>query len=341
MTCARARDYAGAIGYLDQALALNPRHYWSHLQRGLCHQERNEPVLAAADFGACVGLEPGFAWGYFNRAYALARCGKKAEALGDYTSALRCDGRLLSAYLNRGLLRLEAGDAESALADFRQALEGGRDDAALHSGRGVSLERLGRHREADEAFEAARSRAAKGPRPLRARLLWVYGFAVADRLPERSRAAFAAVLDEQPKHPQALYGLAMLLDRAGKSAEALPYFTKALEAAPELTEARRFRAVALARLGQFREADVEIQRCLDREPRSGATRYAAACVRALAAHADERAAAGAIEFLRQAFALGHGRDKAAHDPDLAGIRASPEFRRLVPAAQAGSARPQP
>ena len=56
---------------LDQALQLNPRHYWSWLQRGICHQELGEHALAAGDFGACIGLWPEFAWGYFNRGCVL------------------------------------------------------------------------------------------------------------------------------------------------------------------------------------------------------------------------------------------------------------------------------
>ena len=336
MTCSRSRKYAEAIVHLNDALRLNPRHYWSWLQRGLCHQEANDPVLAAADFGTCVGLEPDFAWGYFNRAYALARCGKNAEALADYTSALRCDPELLPAYVNRGLLRLEAGDAAPALADFQQALARGRDDAALHSGRGVALERLGRHREADAAFETAWVRSADSPPALRNRLRWVYGFAIAARLPDRALSAFEAVLEQEPQHPQALYGCAMLFDQQGHSTKALAYYTKALEAAPDFTDARRFRAVLYARLRRFREAAEEIQKCLEREPNSGATRYAAACISALTSRLDARATPRALEFLHQAFDLGYGRDKAANDPDLDALREEPEFHRLVPGKAARS-----
>jgi serine/threonine protein kinase/Tfp pilus assembly protein PilF len=325
MTRARQGKYSEAIANLNDALRLDPRHYWAWVQRGLCHLERNDPVPALGDFGACIGLQPDFAWGYFNRGYALSRCGRPVEAVADYTSALRCDPKLLAAYLNRGLLRLEVGEAAPALEDFQQVLDRGRDDAVVHSGRGVALEKLGRHAEADVAFATARRRAADGPREVRLRLAWVYGFAVAGRLPDDAWEAFQAVLEEDRENPQALYGCAMLLEARGESAEALRYFDRAIDGDGEFLQARRSRAVLLARTGQCRKAGEEVQKCLAREPNSGATRYAAACVAALTAKDDPSEADRAVELLRQAFELGYGRDKAARDGDLDNIRDHAHF----------------
>ena len=70
MVHVRAGKYDLAVEELDEALRQNPQHYWSWAQRGLCRQEQGEPALAAADFGACVGLWPEFSWGYFNRGCA-------------------------------------------------------------------------------------------------------------------------------------------------------------------------------------------------------------------------------------------------------------------------------
>jgi tetratricopeptide (TPR) repeat protein len=121
----------------------------------------------------------------------------------------------------------------------------------------------------------------------------------------------------------------MLLDGKGQFAAALPYYNQALEVDPNFTKARCFRAVLFARLGRFREAGDEIQKCLDKEPSSGATRYAAACIAALTTPADRREAGRAFVFLQQAFRLGYGRDKATNDADLENIRDYPEFRRLI------------
>jgi tetratricopeptide (TPR) repeat protein len=73
--------YAAALVELEQALQLSPRHYWSATQRGICHQEQGNYVLAAGDFGVCIGLWPESPWGYFTRAYALEQSGERVEAI--------------------------------------------------------------------------------------------------------------------------------------------------------------------------------------------------------------------------------------------------------------------
>src|SRR5262249_26039052 len=255
---ARAGRYREAIAELDEALRLNPRHYWSLLQRGICHQELGQLALAAGDFGACVGVWPEFAWGHFNRGYVLDRSGHKSEAIADYSAALDRDPDFVLAYLNRGLARLELKQYEPGLADFDSAARLGRDDAFLHAGRGVALEGLKRHEEADAAFRLAFARAASAPAGVGARLSWGYGFAVSARLPAEAQEAFEAVLRQHPDHPQALYGRAMLLTEQGQEGQALRFCNRAISVSPNFVVARRSRAVLLARLGDFDGASRDI-----------------------------------------------------------------------------------
>jgi serine/threonine protein kinase/tetratricopeptide (TPR) repeat protein len=332
---AQQGHYEDAIRSLDQALRLNPRHYWSTVQRGICHQELHHYVQAAADYGACIGLWPEFAWGYFNRGYVLDQSGNKADAIRDYTAALERDPSFVLAYVNRGLARLELKEYAPALQDFDQAAQRGRDDAALHAGRGVAFEGLQRYGEADAAFAAAFARAEKLEPAMRQRIYWVYGFAVHHRLPDKARAAFDEVLKQQPNHPQALYGRAISEVEEGRNAEALRSFSRILEIQPSFLEARRFRAILFARQGDFDSAGRDINDCLQKDPSGGATSYAAACI---AAHAVARSSSPATKkqisaqgfrFLEQSFAAGYGREKAAQDPDLEGLRRLPDFQALL------------
>jgi tetratricopeptide (TPR) repeat protein len=333
-------QYARALAELDEALRLNPRHYWSSVQRGICHLEMGEPLLAAADFGQCVGLWPEFAWGYFNRGCVLDQGGRKAEAIADYTAALRRDPSFVPAAINRGLALLELKRYDEALADFDRVLGLGRGDYALHAGRGIALEGLKRHDEADKEFAEAFARVAPRPDPARARLCWTYGFAVAARLPEKARAAFDDVLLQDPHHPKALYGRAMMASVQGRPDEALAAFNLALEACPSFVEARRGRAVLLARKGDWEHATQDINWCLGREPTSGDTLYAAACVAALAAQASPspHAVDQAFDLLRRARDRGVEAACAADDPDMVAIRRDPRFRTLL-ARPAGAKEP--
>jgi tetratricopeptide (TPR) repeat protein len=115
---------------------------------------------------------------------------------------------------------------------------------------------------------------------------------------------------------------------------ALDYFDRALAANPSLVIARRFRGVLLSRRGRIAEAFDDINWCLDREPNSGATRYAAACVASRASEQGDPAGAQkcieqAAVCLELAFKAGYGRDKAVADPDLAGLRRHAVFQRLL------------
>jgi tetratricopeptide (TPR) repeat protein len=234
LAAARARDGqdAEAVAELDRALDLNPRHYWALTLRGICHLSMGKTTEAVADFGACTGLWPEFAWGYFNLGCANARAGNRAAAVRDYTTALRRDPGFVLAHLNRGLLHSEMGQYEPALADLRRAAELGRDDAPVHLGIGVALEALARHEEADAAFETALARAAEAPKAVRVRTGWVYGFAVAARLPDRALEAFEGALAIDPDEPQALYGRGMILMHRGCDEAALACFNRAAALAP-------------------------------------------------------------------------------------------------------------
>ena len=267
-------------------MRINPRHYWSAVQRGICHFELGERLLAAADFGQCIGLWPEFAWGYFNRGCVLEQDGRTIDAVIDYTAALQHDPAFAPAAINRGWSHLKLKRHAAALADFDQALALGRRDGMIHAGRAIALEGLKRHSEADAAFAAEFARAAPRPDNARARLCWLYGFAVAERLPERARAAFDDVLLQDPRHPEALYGRALLAAAAGRSEDGIAALSRALETRPGFNEARRSRAVLLARKSDWEHAGQDINWCLEREPTSGETLYAAACVAAIAAEAS-------------------------------------------------------
>jgi serine/threonine protein kinase/tetratricopeptide (TPR) repeat protein len=329
-SCARQGRHADAVAHLDRAVRLNPRHYWSVAQRGLCRLELGQTTLAVADFSACVGLWPEFAWGYFNRGYTLEKAGSRAEAVGDYTTALSLDPDFVPAYLNRGLARLELRQYVAALADFDEALRRGRDDAFLHSGRGISLEKLRRFAEADRAFAAAGARAQQLPAEAQDRLRCAFGFAVAARKPDSAGSAFAEVLARSPQHTQALYGRAMVLVEAGREPAAIACFSKALEADPHFADARRYRAILYARAGRFGPASQDINACLAAAGEDGPTLYAAACVTSRLAEKTTGAAAEALAgqglaFLERALQRGFGADRAAADPDLRSLRGRARF----------------
>jgi hypothetical protein len=126
----------------------------------------------------------------------------------------------------------------------------------------------------------------------------------------------------------------MLAAAAGKDDEGIVALGRALEASPGFNRARASRAVLLARKGDWEHAGQDINWCLEREPTSAETLYAAACVAALAAHQSPspRAVAQAVELLRRALDAGVPAARAVVDPDLIDIRRDPRIAMLLAGA---------
>jgi serine/threonine protein kinase/Flp pilus assembly protein TadD len=325
---ARERRYAEAVAELDRAVVLNPRHYWSWSLRGLCHLHLGEHTLAVADLSLCLGQAPE-AWVHWNRGYAFYALGQRAEAARDYDAALRLDPALAVARWNRGLALLELGRYADALADFRAAREAGPDEALRSLHEGIALEGLGRADEADAAFAAALAAAGTASPEVGRLVRYRHAVAVTQRLPATAARAFEQLVREDREDSQALYGLGAALVLRGDPDAGLRQFDEAVEALPDFVEARRFRAVLLARKGRAEAAFKDINFCLDKQRDNGMTLYAAACVCALAGGGDEAMSRQALDFLRRAFARGYGRDKVAEDDDLKSLRGRQDFRDLI------------
>src|SRR5437899_998608 len=123
----------------------------------------------------------------------------------------------------------------------------------------------------------------------------------------------------------------MLSMTRGRTDESVALFDRAVRAAPDFVEARRYRAVALARSASWEQAGRDIHWCLERDPGSGETLYAAACVSSLAAGrvGTSETYRQSLDLLRQALDRGVGLDRFAADPDLDALRGRPEFEQLA------------
>jgi serine/threonine protein kinase/Flp pilus assembly protein TadD len=339
----RIRKYDKAIEELNEAIRLNGKHYWSWFQRGICFLELGKLTAAASDFGTCVGLWPEFAWGHFNLGYTLYVAGNQSEAVQQYSAALQCDPTFSEALFNRGLAYKEQEQFALALDDLDHTAELGRNDHLLHAERALVLEKLGREAEADAIFAKLLPQVDSMPAAAREGIRLTYGFAVVHRLPNEARRAFDTVAHETTASPQArsqaYYGEAMLAAPT-RPREGIADLTKALELNPNFAEAHRFRGILWARVGDFEAAGHDINWCLEGGRKSGGSVYAAGCIMALAARKRPGASraslvSAAVRFLKEAFALGYGKDKAGDDPDLSALRGEAEFERLIQEQQSG------
>ena len=221
------------------------------------------------------------------------------------------------------------------LADFDRATAlGAPTTATLNAGRGMALEGLGRHEEADAAFARAFGGPGLAEGADRTRLLWTYGFAVGRAAPvegaaKPSRRSSAATPDiRRPSTAWPCSRWPRIVPRRRS-----PRFNQAVQARADFVEARRYRAVALARSapgsGPARtSAGAWSGAGFGRDPVRRRVRRRA---RGRGDRRPPRRFRQSIDLLRQALDRGVGLDKFAADPDLAAIRGHPEFPR--PAAK--------
>lgn len=323
--------YHKAVTLLTAAIKLDPTHYWSYFERALCYDLLHQPTLAASDLGVCIALWPQSSWAHFNRGHLLNKQGQVSEAIDDYTQAIRLSPKFSSAYFNRGLAHLELRMFAEALKDFDKVVSFGRNDEVVIAGRAMALEGLGRYPEADQQFALAMKQSDKTADSKLERISWTYAFAISRRKPEIAEQVFANILHKNPRQPQALYGQGMLLMQGGQLKEAVRSFDEAVKAKANFMEPLRYRAIALARLGELADAGNEIDACLDLEPTNPETLYAVACVSAISFRKvhDPDLADYALKMLQEAIICGVDPVRATTDPDFSALNVDPDFLRIT------------
>ena len=325
-------DYTRAIAELDQAIKLNPRDYWSSVQRGVCELELGNLVAAAGDFGKCIGLWPDFAWGYFNRGCVLDREGKKTEAVDDYAAALTCDPDLVPAYINRGLVLLELKRYSQALEDFDRAAKLGSD---VWPSRQAEARRS-RRWDGSRKPTPRSSSPCPVPRPWTRRHGSEFSGTTRSPLPNvrpRRPSAFSRPSSRQARAIPRPSTAARCWQRArAVSLRPSIILTSHSRPSPDYLEARRYRAVILRahrRVASCRRGHQSL-------PPARSSRRQHALHRRLRRRGlnsrqrpDPSTTGLAVEFLKRARICGEDISKARTDPDLDPIRQSPGFQRLL------------
>ena len=315
--------YDRAEMLLNRATALDPGRFWAWFARGLCRLEAGRYAEASGDFAVCTILAPDFAWPHLNHGLSLALSGRLDAADAAYDRALELDPKFVEARVDRASAALQRGRPDEALVDLDEAIRLGRADSSVLAARAEALARLGRRLESDRGFARAIEAAPADPRPLTAR-----GFARLDTQPEAAALDFEAALKLDRRNARALLGLAHLA-RHTDAPESRRLLDRALKIDPSLDDARQLRALLLAHEGDPAAlADID---ALALSP-TAHNLYNAACATAILAREtnEPRLLPRALSLLRRALDHGFPADDAANDPDLALVRALPEFPILDP-----------
>jgi tetratricopeptide (TPR) repeat protein len=261
------QDYAKAVTYLEQALAIGPEatriHYpLAMAYRGLGKRQQAEAHLRQRGE---VDLPP-------------------ADPLLESVAGLLQN---TAAYETRGVKALEARQWPEAVANLRKAIELAPDNAFTRLNLGTALYMLG---DADEAEKHYRAAVRLSPGLARAH----FGIGVIMETRNQDREAidaFAAAVKYDPEYVEARFSLANALRRSGRVRESLPHYEEVLRLNPAVSQAGFGYAMGLVRLGRYQEARDRLERDVKAFPDQPGLAHALA--RLLAAAPDDRVRDGA------------------------------------------------
>jgi len=267
-------DYAGAIQYLEKALAVEPAatrlRYTlaiAYRQDGDLNKARDnlrlrgdaEPLMADPVIAA-MAKKSRSAQIYLEQGYAAARAGRDREAVIQFRKAVEFNPNDISALVSLGQGLFSIGEEEEGMGYIDRALELDPDNAAAHYRRGTVLEGRGQDVAAAEDYRFVLD---SDPDHLRAR------FRLADTLMrlgqfEQAAAQYDLIKPAPDQEGLVRYGQGLAELAAWDCTAAIGSFEKALALRPEsgeiyqalsrsyatcpaLDASRRTRAVELAR----------------------------------------------------------------------------------------------
>ncbi|MET9619965.1 tetratricopeptide repeat protein [Streptomyces sp. NPDC006464] len=271
-------DEAGAMADLDRAEERRPDLAWLPANRGYLHWRSGHHEQALSDLDRALRLDPDYAWALGSKALVLADLGRLEEALSVLEAAVaaRPDYGWALSQLAELQRRLGNPDAESAVLD--RAVASGDDVATALVDRAQAHQRAGRLEEAladlDRAIALKPDRAgALGVRCHVRRVqgwpegalddlerLWALapdgvGWALAAlllrevRATPEGRARCDALAEASPESVVDRLARAAARTAAGRLAEALTDYDRALELSPDHRGARERRARVRCLLG--------------------------------------------------------------------------------------------
>ncbi|MBN2491638.1 MAG: tetratricopeptide repeat protein, partial [Planctomycetes bacterium] len=232
------KDPDRAIGLLEKAVALDPRHALAQFNLGVALLGKGRREAAAAQFQRAAEVRPDYV-------DALINLGAVREMMQDLRGAAEAfraavkvqpDHKNARNYLAEMLLKLGAHD--EALAVVRESIAQDSHDAAAHFYEGTALQLKGEYARAAAAFQ--RVIVFRGDHALAH--LWLGHTRMKLDDPRGAAEAYEAAAKLQPDLEGAHYHLAVARYHLGDFAGALEVARRTLELAPAYTNAARLAA---------------------------------------------------------------------------------------------------
>jgi tetratricopeptide (TPR) repeat protein len=265
------KQFDEAIAAYEQAVRLAPGHAGYHSNLGEVLRHRGRLAEALGHCRRAVELRPDSAAAQHHLGLALAADEQFEEAAARCALATRLDPGRASAHLGLGYALLWLRRTDEAVAALGTALQLKPDLAEAHSTLGTALLRQGKLEEALARFEEAlRLQPDLADASVhKAHALWQLGDF------EQAVACAAAVVDRDPECAEGYNALGLVQMKAGRLAEAVAAFDRAVAIKPDFAQAHVNRALSWLLQGDYERGWPEYEwrwRCRDYAARPPAGR---------------------------------------------------------------------
>lgn len=263
----RKNDLKGASDALKRALSRQPDHFWAQYLLAVCHLRAHRPAEAQAALIACQSRRPRFVWSYLLKGFAEGEMGEFDLAEADFRVATELglsDQERYVMLVNRGVMRLKRGSKQEAVEDLSAAISLKPEHFQAYINLSQAYQSLNEAETALKTLERAIALAPDQAVLFRAR----------SQIHQSSSRHDAALMDldraielSKPDDPNLATDYltsALLLQQEGRAREALEACDRAIEHAPDRSDAHRLRGVVLVGLKRYDEAISSFDICMKR-----------------------------------------------------------------------------
>ncbi len=282
--CNSFGDPAAARPEFERAVALDPHHAQAQANLGDVLLQLNQPQAAVPHLDQAIrlfGSKPDAAYPRYQRAKIYSEQGDAVAAASELEKAVELRPEFAEAWSDLGSARKLLSDDAGALSAFRRAVSLNSQDAVAQDRLGDQLLDGGAAHQAVEALDAAirldpcnQSALNALLRALRQDGQIQRAEAVKQKLTEVMRARDQA--DKKMVAALELNNRGAELEKAGDVSLALEKYRAALELLPDHVGIRTNLAVALLKLGNWREGIDQMRQALRRDPGNSALQKALA-----------------------------------------------------------------
>jgi serine/threonine protein kinase/tetratricopeptide (TPR) repeat protein len=315
-----------ALAAAQKAESINPNLPEVHLSLGSVYTATGRNTEAIAELRRALLLTPASDEAYRRLADAYRAGGNRPDAIAAYQSAVRSNPYYWYNHNRLGGAYLAWGENDKALEEFQQVTRLAPDNPIGYQNQGAVFLRLGRWNDSIPVLQRALDLQPDAATYSNLGTAYFYLKRYEDAIKMNEKA-----VEMSPKDEQLAGNLADAYRTAGHTPQANAAYDKAIQLAfqqlqvnPKSAEVTGDLALYYSKKGSAAQALQYIRQARSLDPADVQLVYDQAQIYASAGKQKE-----ALASLREAFQKGYPPDEAQNDPELAKLKALPEFTRLV------------